>query len=105
MPLCVDLGGRRIIKKKPHGLLLSDFLKNCATEDGIQINHLNNTLAEKLNLCRELNTINGQVIANNMYTRQQIVNALSENKSDAVSVYTSNGNLETPSESSHHEEA
>lgn len=31
---------------KPHGLLLSDFLKNCATEDGIQINHLNNTLAE-----------------------------------------------------------
>ncbi|HAT7072108.1 TPA: flagellar protein FlgN [Legionella pneumophila] len=90
---------------KPHGLLLSDFLKNCATEDGIQINHLNNTLAEKLNLCRELNTINGQVIANNMYTRQQIVNALSGNKSDAVSVYTSNGNLETPSESSHHEEA
>lgn len=101
----VDLGGRRIIKKKPHGLLLSDFLKNCATEDGIQINHLNNTLAEKLNLCRELNTINGQVIANNMYTRQQIVNALSGNKSNAVSVYTSNGNLETPSESSHHEEA
>lgn len=84
---------------------LSDFLQNCSTEDGIQINRLNSILVEKLNLCRELNTVNGQVIANNMYTRQQIVNALSGNDSDAVSVYTSNGNLETSSENSHHQEA
>ena len=86
-------------------LSLKEFLKNCTTAEANQINDLNNLLFERLSTCRELNTVNGQVIANNIHTRQQIVNALSGNNADAVSVYTATGNLKSSPDNNHHQEA
>lgn len=82
-----------------------EFLKNFSTEEAKQISRLNIKLAEKLTYCRELNTVNGQVIANNIHTRQEIVNALSGNKADAVNVYTSNGTITSKNDNNHHQEA
>ncbi|KTD82896.1 flagella synthesis protein FlgN [Legionella waltersii] len=84
---------------------LQEFLKACSTDETTQINSLNSKLAEKLDLCRELNTVNGQVIANNIYTRQQIINALAGNKVDATEVYNANGGIDKPSDNSHHQKA
>jgi len=84
---------------------LNEFLKNTSAEEARQINLLNTKLAEKLTYCRELNTVNGQVIASNIYTRQEIVNALSGNKTEAASVYTANGDITSSSNTKHHEEA
>lgn len=86
-------------------LALQAFLQPCTEEEAKKINSLNNQLAEKLTLCRELNTVNGQVIASNLHARQEIVNALSGNQVDAVSVYTANGNINTASDNNHHQEA
>lgn len=87
------------------GSISADFLKNFSEKEAKQINELNSLLAEKLTTCRELNTVNGQVIANNLYTRQEIVNALSGNNTEAVNVYTSTGSVSVTSDSSHHQEA
>lgn len=87
------------------GLSLKEFLKNCTTEEASQVNRLNNLLFERLATCRELNTVNGQVIANNIHTRQQIVSALSGTSTDAISVYTANGNLKSSNDNNHHQEA
>lgn len=87
------------------GLSLKEFLRNCSPDEANLINKLNNALVERLTMCRELNTVNGQVIANNIHTRQQIVNALSGNNADAMSVYTANGNLKSTTETKHHQEA
>ncbi|QMT59617.1 flagella synthesis protein FlgN [Legionella sp. PC997] len=84
---------------------LTEFLHDCSTEEVNEINQLNTTLAELLTRCRELNAVNGQVIANNLYVRQEIVNTLSGNQTNAISVYTSQGNIESTKENSHHQEA
>jgi flagellar biosynthesis protein FlgN len=84
---------------------LSEFLKDCSNSEAIQINQLHEKLVINLANCRSLNTINGQVIASNLHTRQQIVNALSGNNTEAVSVYTANGNLKSSNDNSHHQEA
>jgi flagella synthesis protein FlgN len=86
-------------------LSLKEFLKDCTTEESKQIDKLNTKLVGKLTMCRELNTVNGQVIANNIHTRQQIVNALSGNRTDAVSVYNANGNIKSAADNNHHQEA
>jgi flagella synthesis protein FlgN len=90
---------------KDIGLSLKEFLSNCSTEQANQINKLNKQLFEQLATCRELNTVNGQVISHNIHTRQQIVNALSGNHSDAVSVYTATGNIQSAPDTKHHQEA
>lgn len=84
---------------------LKDFLKECTAEEISQVGELNTKLAESLKLCRELNSVNGQVIANNLYVRQEIVNALSGNNAEAVSVYNSHGDLSSSNGNSHHQEA
>lgn len=84
---------------------IKDFLKQCNTEEALHIHHLNNTLKDKLIVCRELNTVNGQVIANNIHTRQEIVNTLSGNHINSVSVYTSTGDMKTSNDTNHHQEA
>ncbi|EHL32090.1 flagella synthesis protein FlgN [Legionella drancourtii] len=84
---------------------LKEFLKGCTETEASQINTLNSKLAEVLTLCRKLNTVNGQVIANNLYVRQEIVNTLSGNKASAASVYNSHGNLTSSNENRHHEKA
>ncbi|CAM2789179.1 flagella synthesis protein FlgN [Legionella steigerwaltii] len=86
-------------------LALSEFLKDCSIDEATLINQLNTKLAETLARCRELNAVNGQIIANNLYIRQEIVNTLSGNKTDAISVYTSNGNIQSSQENTHHQEA
>ena len=64
------------------------------------INDLNKELAEELSICRELNTVNGQVIATNIHTREEIVNILSGGtKAKDVSVYTSTGNIKSSKKS------
>lgn len=87
------------------GVSLADFLKDCSTGEASEINQLHNTLVERLATCRELNTVNGQVIASNIHVRQQIVNVLSGNINEALSVYTSHGNLKSSTDNSHHQEA
>lgn len=90
---------------RPVEAALSEFLEECPEAEVNLINQLNSKLAENLGKCRELNTINGQVIANNIYVRQEIFNALSGNKTDAVSVYNAHGNLSSSKNNTHHEEA
>ena len=86
-------------------LSLKEFLKDSTDSDANHLTNLNSILFEKLSTCRELNTVNGQVIAGNIHTRQQIVNILSGNNADAVSVYTATGNLKSSSDTQHHQEA
>lgn len=89
----------------PASAALQDFVKNCSADDVSQINKLNIQLAELLTICRDLNTINGQVIANNIHTRQQIVNALAGNNNDAISVYNSNGDVKSSTDKNHYHKA
>ncbi len=89
----------------PASAALQDFVKNCSADDVSQINKLNVQLAERLTICRDLNTINGQVIANNIHTRQQIVNALAGNNNDAISVYNSNGDVKSSADKNHYHKA
>lgn len=86
-------------------LSLKEFLKNSTKEETDLINRLNSLLFERLSACRELNAVNGQVIASNIHTRQQIANALAGNTTEAVSVYTATGNLKSSSGNNHHQEA
>lgn len=84
---------------------LKAYLKNCTPEENNLISSLNNKLAEILTICKDLNSVNGQVISSNIHVRQQIVKALSGHNGDAVSVYTATGNLHSTAEHNHHEEA
>lgn len=87
------------------GNSLKEFLQEATEAEVAQVNALNNKLAEYLINCRELNSVNGQVIANNLYVRQEIVNALSGNKADAVSVYNAHGDLQSSNDNRHHQKA
>lgn len=84
---------------------LKDFLSEATTEELSQVNQLNSTLAEKLTICRELNSVNGQVIANNLYIRQEIMNTLSGTNAEAISTYNAHGNLQSSTDNRHHQEA
>ncbi|MCW8410026.1 flagellar protein FlgN [Legionella sp. PATHC035] len=90
---------------EPMSPALSEFLKNCSADEAALINQLNSKLGEILSRCRELNAVNGQIITNNLYIRQEIVNTLSGNKGNAISVYTANGNIQSSQENTHHQEA
>ena len=85
---------------------LKTLLSTCPAEEAKQITELNNQLAEKILKCRELNTVNGQVITTNLNTRQEIFNSISgQNSSEAINVYTASGNVKSSVESSRHQEA
>lgn len=84
---------------------LQEFLKHSKGEEVQHVKNLNNQLAECLALCRELNSVNGQVISNNLHTRQQIVNVLSGKTADAVNIYNATGNVMTNNDNNHHQEA
>jgi flagella synthesis protein FlgN len=86
---------------------LQQFLKECSPQETSLINKLNKELSEELMKCRELNTVNGQVIATNIHTREEIVNILSGNKGKDVSVYTATGNIKSTKkgDGGHHREA
>lgn len=89
----------------------SDFLKllleQCSESDASLITALNRELADQLTRCSELNTVNGQVIATNISTRQEIVNILSGNKGKEVGVYTSTGDIKSANkkDGGHHQKA
>ncbi|KTC75601.1 flagellar biosynthesis/type III secretory pathway chaperone [Legionella birminghamensis] len=85
---------------------LEIFLKTCSAEEAAQIKQFNEELANHLNHCRELNTVNGQVIVANMNTRQELVQILhGQNPAEAVNTYTSSGDLHSKPGSNHHEQA
>ena len=94
-------------EKKPTSATLHEFVKKCDRNDAHLINDLNNKLTKQLVLCRELNTVNGQVIATNIHVREELVNILSGNKVKNVSVYTATGDIQSPStpEGGHHQKA
>ena len=95
-----------LIKHSPNSNSLKEFLAKCKPEEAKVITDHNNKLMEQLSICRELNTVNGQVIASNLHTRQQIVSALSGKKDDVLNIYTSNGNIKSgKNDKSHHQEA
>ena len=86
-------------------LSLKEFLKNCSAEEANKINTLNNKLFERLTTCRELNSVNGQVISGSLHTRQQVVNILSGKSTDGIGVYTATGNIKSSTDNNHHQEA
>lgn len=87
-------------------LALQTFLNYCSSTEANQINELNTELAEKIATCRELNSINGQVITTNLSTRQEIINILTgRENTTAINVYTANGDLKASVEPSCHQEA
>lgn len=84
---------------------LENYLENCTDTEINKVTVLNKRLAENLKRCHDLNTVNGQVIANNLYVRQEIINTLSGHKTEAVRVYNSHGNLTSAKDNNHHQEA
>ncbi|WP_028389568.1 flagella synthesis protein FlgN [Legionella fairfieldensis] len=85
---------------------LQAFLTHCSAEEVSEINQLNNHLAEELTTCRELNTINGQVISSNLSRRQELITILSgQSSSAAIDIYTAHGDVKKTAESHRHEEA
>ena len=59
-----------------HRSALDKLLKALPEQEAITIKQLNDTLSQQLTLCRERNSINGQVIATNLTVRKEIVNGL-----------------------------
>ncbi|CDZ79045.1 FlgN protein [Legionella massiliensis] len=85
---------------------LQIFLKQCDSEQATKIEQLNKQLAEKLATCREQNSVNGQVIATNLNTRQEIISILTgQVNNDAINTYTATGSVSSSNESSRHQEA
>lgn len=91
---------------KSPSTFLQQFLKECSQQQTDLINNLNKELSDVLIKCRELNTVNGQVIATNLYNGEEIVNILSGSKGKDVSVYTATGNIKSSKKGDgHHREA
>lgn len=87
-------------------LAMKEFLNECSNQEAEQIKFLNQSLSEKLILCRELNAVNGQVITSNINTRQEIINAITgQNSNEATATYTATGNLSSSTESGRHQKA
>lgn len=87
-------------------LSLQAFLSQCSAEEARQITEFNNQLSEKLVICRELNSVNGQVIASNLNTRQELIHILTgQTKANAINTYTATGSVQTNNEPSQHQEA
>ncbi len=85
---------------------LQTFLLQCSDSEKAQIQQLNEQLTELLMICREQNTVNGQVISANIHLRKDILDSLSGKQSqNTTNRYTSTGNLDTNGESTRHQEA
>lgn len=84
---------------------LKEFLTQCTASEAEQLNTLSLQLAEELTRCRELNTVNGQVIISSIHVRQELVSIMSGSKSDAASIYSANGTMQSGSKNNHHQEA
>lgn len=85
---------------------LRDYLNKCTPEQAAQIDTLNKKLGEQLLLCREYNAVNGQVIAANINTRQEILHIMSgQEKINASNVYTATGDVKNNAYSERHQKA
>lgn len=74
---------------------IAEFLKSQGSTDKNQaIEKINNRLAEQLKLCQEQNLVNGQIISNNLYMRQEILSLLGNNQSQPTITYASNGSVD-----------
>lgn len=84
--------------------LLQAFLMQCTAEEARMIKDCSVVLAEKLTTCRELNIVNGQVIASNLYVRQEMMNVLSGKTNNAGHVYTASGSMQGSPQKGHYEQ-
>ena len=70
------------------------FLSNLQAQEAERIQDAIAKLGRVLGQCRELNAINGQIIATNMQTRTSLIDALKgQSGRDATRLYTSTGSL------------
>lgn len=85
---------------------MQNFLQLCSNDQTTAINLLNNSLAHELTICRESNAVNGQVIASNLHSRQEIVSILSgATDTELATTYNASGTIQSTGENSHHQEA
>ena len=84
---------------------LRALLDACSNELVEKAQALNQKLAGLLEICHVLNSINGQVIANNLYVRQELMNTMSGNGENAVGIYNAHGNLQPNTIRKHHQKA
>ena len=85
-------------------LCLREFLFGHSESDVQQVNSLNTQLSTLLNQCRELNSVNGQVIANNLYIRKEMLNTLSGHGGNAMDIYNAHGNITISRNQDHYRE-
>jgi flagella synthesis protein FlgN len=83
---------------------IQTFLAGCTNLEAVQINSHNKLLAEKLLICHDLNLVNGQVIATNLHTREELINTLTGRSVDNLNVYTATGNVKSTSGNGHYQE-
>jgi flagella synthesis protein FlgN len=83
---------------------LQEFLNGCSKDEAEQINSHTKILAEKVALCRDLNSVNGQVISTNLHTREVFVNTITGNIADSLNIYTATGNVKSSSGKAHCQE-
>lgn len=83
---------------------LQHFLTHCKKEEADAIQAQHKILAEKLMICQELNSINGQVIATNIYRREELLTIITGKESESLNVYTSVGSMAASTSTNHYKE-
>ncbi|WP_367607140.1 flagellar export chaperone FlgN [Legionella sp. W05-934-2] len=78
-----------------HKAALDTFLQSLPSGQADSIRQLNEKLAHQLQICRERNSINGQVIATNLTTRKAIFDDLTSNATsdENQATYDSQGDV------------
>lgn len=79
------------------------LIKQLSAEQAKKIAQSNQQLEAKLSQCRHMNVVNGQVIAVNLASHQQVNNLLSGNKGPA-NTYSASGQIQAVSNSNRHQE-
>ena len=84
---------------------LQALLQEYSEHERTQVQQLNEQLTELLMICREQNTVNGQVISANIHLRKDIIDSFSGKQSqNTTNRYTATGNLDTNGDSTRHQE-
>jgi flagellar biosynthesis protein FlgN len=79
--------------------LLSNYLNSIESGQSELLATLNNSLEEKLAICRDINAVNGQVISVNLNNRQQILDIVAGRNDQET--YSASGKIQTPGANKH----